>query len=61
MRYEAARRWVAALTRLIDDAARRAELRARGWARAAEFNWERAARETLAVYRKAERFYRGWV
>ncbi|MFN0100618.1 MAG: glycosyltransferase family 4 protein [Bryobacteraceae bacterium] len=53
--------WVAALTRLIDDAAWRTELRARGLARAAEFSWERTARETLAVYRKAERFYRGWV
>lgn len=53
--------WVGALTRLIEDAAWRGELRARGLARAAEFSWQRTARETLAVYRAAERFYRGHV
>ncbi|NTU82289.1 MAG: glycosyltransferase family 4 protein, partial [Chloroflexales bacterium] len=31
------------------DAALRADLRARGLARAAQFTWERCARETLAV------------
>jgi glycosyltransferase involved in cell wall biosynthesis len=41
----------AALVRLLDDEAERARLRARGLAHAASFTWERAARETLAVYR----------
>lgn len=40
----------AALRRLLSDADLRAELRARGFERAAHFSWERAARETLAVY-----------
>lgn len=53
--------WVAALTRIIEDAGWRAELRVRGLARAGEFSWERTARETLAVYRTAERFHRGTV
>jgi glycosyltransferase involved in cell wall biosynthesis len=39
------------LTRLLDDAALRADLVARGLRRAAGFSWERCARETLAVYR----------
>lgn len=43
--------WTAALTQLLTDAARRNELRARGFAQAQKFSWERAARETLAVYR----------
>jgi glycosyltransferase involved in cell wall biosynthesis len=43
----------AALLRLIEDEALRADLRARGPLRAADFTWERAARETLAVYREA--------
>jgi glycosyltransferase involved in cell wall biosynthesis len=43
----------AALLRLLSDEALRAELRVRGPARAAGFTWERAARETLAVYREA--------
>jgi len=38
------------LTRLLDDAALRADLAARGLRRAAAFSWERCARETLAVY-----------
>jgi glycosyltransferase involved in cell wall biosynthesis len=37
------------LTRLASDAALRAELRARGIARAAQFTWQRCAAETLAV------------
>lgn len=41
----------AAITRVLSDAELRAELRARGLARAAQFTWERAARETLDVYR----------
>jgi glycosyltransferase involved in cell wall biosynthesis len=42
----------AAIGRVLGDAPLRAELRARGLARAAQFTWERAARETLAVYRE---------
>ncbi len=41
---------VAALRRLLADADLRAGLRARGFERAAEFSWGRAARETWAVY-----------
>src|SRR5262245_40927137 len=37
------------LARLATDAGLRAELRARGLARAAEFTWDRCAAETLAV------------
>jgi glycosyltransferase involved in cell wall biosynthesis len=43
----------AALLRLLSDAALRADLRARGPVRAAAFTWERAARQTLTVYREA--------
>jgi glycosyltransferase involved in cell wall biosynthesis len=39
------------LRRLLGDGALTAELRARGRARAAEFSWERTARETLALLR----------
>ncbi|MBI4571395.1 MAG: glycosyltransferase family 4 protein, partial [Chloroflexi bacterium] len=39
-----------ALGRLLADEGLRAGLRARGLARAAEFSWERTARETLAIY-----------
>ena len=42
----------AAIARLGRDAELRASLRARGLARAAQFTWERAARETLAVYER---------
>jgi glycosyltransferase involved in cell wall biosynthesis len=38
------------LARLLDDAALRAELGARGVRRTAAFSWKRCARETLAVY-----------
>ncbi|HEY7625194.1 MAG TPA: glycosyltransferase family 1 protein [Candidatus Limnocylindria bacterium] len=41
----------AALGRFLDDAQLRATLRARAKARAAAFSWDRAADETLAVYR----------
>jgi glycosyltransferase involved in cell wall biosynthesis len=41
----------AALARLLDDGALRADLAARGQARAAGFTWARAARETMEVYR----------
>jgi glycosyltransferase involved in cell wall biosynthesis len=37
------------LMRLASDAALRADLRERGFARAAQFTWERCAEETLAV------------
>ena len=40
----------AAVERVVTDAALRNELRAKGFAQAAKFSWERAARETLAVY-----------
>ena len=40
-----------ALGQLLADAALRERLRAAGQARAADFSWERAARETLAIYR----------
>ncbi len=42
-----------ALARVLADESLRAELRERGLAQAARFSWERAARETLAVYRQA--------
>ncbi len=40
----------AAIQRVLSDAALRDELRAKSLARAAQFSWERAAYETLAVY-----------
>jgi glycosyltransferase involved in cell wall biosynthesis len=47
------RAWVATMEALATDDARRAELRARGVVRAAQFSWERAARETADVYTRA--------
>ncbi|MBM3135601.1 MAG: glycosyltransferase family 4 protein, partial [Chloroflexi bacterium] len=41
-----------AMERVLSDEPLRATLRARGLAQAAKFSWERAARETLAVYRE---------
>ncbi|MGC8781880.1 MAG: glycosyltransferase family 4 protein [Anaerolineae bacterium] len=41
-----------ALRRVLADPDLAAELRARGLAQAARFSWERAAQETLAVYRQ---------
>src|SRR5262249_16240152 len=38
------------LGRLLEEDALRRDLSARGLARAAQFSWERCARETLAVY-----------
>lgn len=49
------RAWVEALEAVLTDPARRADLRARGLARARMFTWEAAARATLAVYHAA-----GW-
>lgn len=43
------------IARLFDDAALRESLRERGLERARQFTWERAARDTLAVYREAMR------
>lgn len=40
----------AALERVVNSPDRRAELIARGHARARQFSWERCARETVAVY-----------
>jgi glycosyltransferase involved in cell wall biosynthesis len=44
--------WTQALTHLLTDAFARADLRARGLARAQAFTWEAAAQKTLAVYRR---------
>jgi glycosyltransferase involved in cell wall biosynthesis len=41
-----------ALVRVSHDAALRADLRAKGLERVKQFTWERAARETLSVYRE---------
>ena len=41
----------AALERLVEDESLRRTLAERGRVRAAEFSWQRCARETLAVYR----------
>ncbi len=41
-----------AIARVLDDAALRDELRAKGIAQAAKFSWERTARETLNVYKQ---------
>lgn len=42
-----------ALRRLLDDAALREQLRARGLARVGEFTWQRTARLTLESYRRS--------
>ncbi|MGB9880037.1 MAG: glycosyltransferase family 4 protein, partial [Anaerolineae bacterium] len=39
-----------AMHRVLSDAVLREELRGKGLARAQQFTWEKAARETLAVY-----------
>src|SRR5690554_3332066 len=46
---------VGVLKRLLDDANLRDDLRQRGFERAAEFSWERAARETWAIYERVAR------
>ncbi|HXH13643.1 MAG TPA: glycosyltransferase family 1 protein [Alphaproteobacteria bacterium] len=43
-----------AIQRLLVDSSLRADLRARGIARAKHFSWERCARETLAVYAEVQ-------
>ncbi|HEX3467462.1 MAG TPA: glycosyltransferase family 1 protein [Candidatus Elarobacter sp.] len=45
--------WASALRSLLGDDARRAELGARGLARAATFSWERCTAQTLAVLEAA--------
>ena len=45
--------WRDAMIRILDDESLRADLRARGLARAATFTWDRTARMTLKVYREA--------
>jgi glycosyltransferase involved in cell wall biosynthesis len=42
--------WVEALTEALENGKLRAELRAKGLARARTFSWEKAARETIGVY-----------
>ncbi|HEY0300782.1 MAG TPA: hypothetical protein VGC36_05595, partial [Rhizomicrobium sp.] len=44
---------VDAIGRVLHDAALRDRLRHAGFAQAAQFSWERTARETLAVYEEA--------
>jgi glycosyltransferase involved in cell wall biosynthesis len=41
-----------AMVRLVRDASLRESLRAKGFVRAKQFTWERAARQTLAVYKE---------
>ena len=43
---------IEALRRIVGESDLRADLRARGLRRAAEFSWARTARETLALYRE---------
>ncbi len=45
----------AAVERVIHDERLRAELRAKGLVQAAKFSWERAARETIAVYERVSK------
>ncbi|MCS6801050.1 MAG: glycosyltransferase family 1 protein [Chloroflexota bacterium] len=47
--------WARAITRIVEDGALRAALAAAGRARAKQFSWAAAARQTLAVYREAAR------
>jgi glycosyltransferase involved in cell wall biosynthesis len=44
--------WAVALHRVLTDNELHAEMSAKSLKRAAKFSWERAARETLNVYRK---------
>jgi glycosyltransferase involved in cell wall biosynthesis len=43
--------WALEIERVLDDAGHRGRLRETGLRRAREFSWQRAARETAAVYR----------
>lgn len=53
--------WVSVLARATEDQGWLAELRAKGLVRSAQFSWARTARETLTVYKTAERIHRGIV
>ena len=44
--------WAEAISAMLNDEKLRQDLRAKGLARAGQFTWERAARETMAVYEK---------
>jgi hypothetical protein len=44
--------WAETLGRVLGDASLAGGLRSRGFARAACFSWQQAARETRAVYRE---------
>jgi glycosyltransferase involved in cell wall biosynthesis len=44
--------WTVALHRVLTDDSLYAEMSAKGLQRSQSFSWERAARETLAVYKK---------
>jgi alpha-1,3-rhamnosyl/mannosyltransferase len=44
-----------ALTRMLEDAVLRDDLRRRGALQASRFSWDRTARETLDVYRRLGR------
>lgn len=44
--------WVGALLKVLSEPAHAAALRERGFKRAAQFSWERCARETRDVYRR---------
>jgi glycosyltransferase involved in cell wall biosynthesis len=50
--------WVEAVVRVVNDHRWRDELAQKGLARAAGFTWERTARETLDVYRRAAHLHR---
>ena len=44
--------WAGALQQLLEDENHRATLRCRGLERAAQFSWEKCARQTLEIYRE---------
>ncbi len=45
--------WTEAMARLLDDDKLRATMRTKGLQQARQFSWQRAAEETLTVYREA--------
>lgn len=45
--------WRDAMSALLDDSERRADLSGRGQARASQFSWERTAQQTVRAYRAA--------
>ena len=44
--------WTAAITRLLDDSSKLAQMRQRGFARSKDFSWEKTANITSDVYRE---------